>query len=297
MFLKRIALFALVNILIVVTISTVLKILGVEPYLTQAGLNYQSLAIFCLLWGMGGSFISLMLSKFMAKRFMGVQMVTATGPYQRLVSLVHQLSRKAGLTEMPEVGLYESPEINAFATGPSKNNSLVAVSSGLLQRMDDEEVEGVIAHEVSHIANGDMVTMALIQGVVNAFVMFFARIVAFAIDQALRSDDEDGKGLGFFAHYMVVMVCEMLFGILGMIVVSFFSRWREYRADAGSARIASKSKMVKALKALQRNYQAIDDGQDKSGFKALKISSHKSWFALFSTHPSLEDRIAALDRL
>lgn len=294
--LKRIFLFGLVNILIVVTISVVLKVLGVEPYLTASGLNYQSLAIFCLIWGMGGSFISLLISKFMAKTMMGVKIVDGRGEYFDLVNTVHQLSKKAGLSKMPEVGIYDSPDINAFATGPSKNNSLVAVSTGLLRQMDRDEVEGVLGHEVAHIANGDMVTMTLIQGIVNAFVMFFARIVAFAVDQFFRNNDEDGKGLGTLANFAVIMVCEIIFGFLGMIVVSYFSRWREFRADAGSAKIAGKAKMIKALQALQRNFERPFENQERQEFNAFKISSRKNWLMLLSTHPTLDKRIEALQR-
>lgn len=294
---KRIFLFVLTNVLVMVTVSIVLSVLGVNHYVTSAGLNYSSLMIFCLVWGFVGSGISLMLSKFMAKRMMGVEIVDERGQYADLVHKVHSLSRAAGLTKMPEVGVYQSPEVNAFATGPSRNNSLVAVSSGLLQQMTADEVEGVLAHEVAHVANGDMVTMALVQGVVNAFVMFFARIAAFALQNVLNGDREDddraqaGSGL---AYHISVMVFEIAFSFLGMFVVAYFSRVREFRADKGAAQFAGKNKMVAALRRLQQKIDLVDDSQDQ--IKAMKISSKKGLMSFLSTHPSLEDRIAALER-
>lgn len=293
---KRIFLFVLTNILVMVTVSIVLSVLGVNHYVTAAGLNYSSLMIFCLVWGFVGSGISLMLSKFMAKRMMGVEIVDGRGQYADLVNKVHSLSRAAGLTKMPEVGVYQSPEVNAFATGPSRNNSLVAVSSGLLQQMTVDEVEGVLAHEVAHVANGDMVTMALVQGVVNAFVMFFARIAAFALQNVLNGDrDEDDRSAGSgLAYHLSVMVFEIAFSFLGMFVVAYFSRVREFRADKGAATIGGKQKMVAALRRLQQKIDLVDDSQDQ--IKAMKISSKKGLMSFLSTHPSLEDRIAALER-
>lgn len=291
---KRWFLFFGVNILIVAMVSIVLNLLGIGPYITAHGLNYTSLMIFCLLWGMGGSFISLYLSKWMAKSMMGVKIQTATGSYGEIVRSVHAMARKAGLSKMPEVGIYQSPDVNAFATGPSKNNSLVAVSTGLLNTMGTEEIEGVLGHEVAHIANGDMVTMALVQGVINAFVMFFARIAAFAVSQFLRGDDDEGEGLGFFAHIAVVFLFEMIFGLLGSIVAATFSRYREFRADDGSARLVGKGKMVSALKALERNYGALHKAE--GGMASLQISSKSSWNKLSSTHPPLEERIRALEK-
>jgi len=197
--------------------------------------------------------------------------------------------------------VYQSTDLNAFATGPSKNNSLVAVSTGLLNKMNEDEVEGVLAHEISHIANGDMVTMTLLQGVINAFAMFLARIIAFAIDQAMRGDRDDGRGLGYFAYYIVVILFESVFLMLGSIVVASFSRWREFRADYGSAKLAGKDKMIQALQALQRNYPQLalarsQGDNSKNAFKSMQISDRPSWFALFSSHPPLEARIAALRR-
>lgn len=295
MLLKRFFLFFAVNILIVITLSLVLNLLGVQPYLTRYGINYESLAIFCLVWGMGGSIISLLLSKVMAKWMMGVQIVEGSGgQYSDLIQMVHFYSRRAGLEKMPEVGVYESDELNAFATGPSRSNSLVAVSTGLLHRMRRDEVEGVIAHEVSHIANGDMVTMTIVQGIINAFVMFLARAAAYAVEQFLRKDDEEGQSPSFFVRYLLVTVFEIVFGLLGMIVVAYVSRQREFRADAGSAKIAGKDKMIASLKALQGHYEELS--QDASSVSTLKISNKGNWFAIFSTHPPLEVRIEALMR-
>lgn len=292
---KRIFLFMLTNILVMVSVSIILNVLGVGNYLTASGINYSALMIFCLIWGFVGSGISLMLSKFMAKTMMGVQIVDDRGQYAELVRKVHQMSKQAGLTKMPEVGVYQSPEVNAFATGPSRNNSLVAVSTGLLNQMNTDEVEGVLAHEVAHIANGDMVTMALIQGVVNAFVMFFARIAAFALQNFLSGDrDDDRPANSGWAYHISVMVFEILFSFLGMFVVAYFSRVREFRADKGAAQYAGKHKMIAALKRLQQKIDFVDDSKDN--LKAMKISSKKGLMNFLSTHPSLDDRIAALER-
>lgn len=292
---KRIFLFMLTNVLVVVTISIIMSVLGIGNYLTASGIDYSALLIFCLIWGFVGSGISLMLSKFMAKRMMGVQIVDDRGPYGELVRKVHMMAKQAGIEKMPEVGVYHSPEVNAFATGPSKNNALVAVSTGLLNQMNTDEVEGVLAHEVAHVANGDMVTMALIQGVVNAFVMFFARIAAFALQNALSGDNEDDRPAhGGFMYHMIVMVFEIAFSFLGMFVVAYYSRVREFRADKGGAQFAGKYKMVAALKRLQQKMDFVDDSQDS--VKAFKINSRKGLMNFLSTHPSLEDRIAALER-
>tara|TARA_R110000868_G_scaffold136049_10_gene348835 strand:- start:3708 stop:4598 length:891 start_codon:yes stop_codon:yes gene_type:complete len=291
---KRIGLFILTNILVISAVTVILQVLGIDNYLSSQGINYQSLLVICVVWGMAGSFISLLMSKWMAKKMMGLEIVSATGPYGAIVRKVHEISRRAGLSEMPEVGIYHSPDVNAFATGPSKNNSLVAVSTGLLERMNDEEAEGVLAHEVAHIANGDMVTMALIQGVVNAFVMFLARVAVFAIDQATRRDNDDGRGLGFFAHIFLVQIFQMIFGLLAAPVVMGFSRWREFRADAGSAKLVGKEKMIAALENLKRNYALQEQVKEEPSMASMKISSKSAWVELFSSHPSLDKRIAAL---
>lgn len=295
---KRLFLFLALNILVMATITILLNVLGVKPYLTAYGLDYEQLMYFCLVWGMGGAFISLGLSRIMAKWMMGVQVIdpnTHDSQLQQLVQTVHQLAKAAGLPKMPEVGIYDSPEVNAFATGPTKSRSLVAVSTGLLHRMRQAEVEGVLGHEVAHIANGDMVTMTLLQGVVNAFVMFLSRVVAFAIMQATRSKDDDrSPAMGGMAYYMVQFVLEIFFMILGSIVVATFSRFREYRADKGGARLAGRQNMIQALEALKRTFE-IQDPEAKPAVATLKISSHPHGiFRLFSTHPPLDDRIERL---
>lgn len=302
---KRITLFLMVNILVVATLSIVTSALGIQPYLTSQGLNMGSLIAFCLIWGMGGAFISLLLSKTMAKWSMGVKIIdpnTMDLAERGVVNMVHQYARAAGLPKMPEVGIYDSPEVNAFATGPSKSNSLVAVSTGLLRQMDKRSVEGVIGHEVAHIANGDMVTMTLIQGVVNAFVMALARVVAFAISNFLKgNDDREGQGLGPFAYAMTVFALEMVFMLLGSMVVMWFSRQREFRADQGGAKYAGKDAMVGALRSLQkvteRNYEVAAQSEAKPAFASMKISATKPGLAaLFRTHPTLEERIQRLER-
>lgn len=301
-FAKRIFLFLAVNLLVMVTISIVLNLLGVRPYLSANGIDYESLLAFCLVWGMGGAFISLALSRVMAKWMMGVQVIdpnTQDPSLRELVETVHSLARSANLPKMPQVGIYDSPEVNAFATGPTKSRALVAVSTGLLRRMRTNEVEGVLGHEVAHIANGDMVTMALIQGVVNAFVMFLARVIAFAIMNLSRSRDSESssEGMSYFAYHMTVFVLEMLFMVLGTMVVAWFSRMREFRADAGGARIAGRDRMVAALEALKRTIEIEDPHAQKPALQALKISGKRgAWLSLFSTHPSLDDRIARLSR-
>lgn len=291
---KRISLFLAVNLLVVLTISLLLSVLGVRPYLNQYGIDYGQLAIFCLVWGMGGAFISLGLSRIMAKFAMGVKVIdpnTSDATLRDLVQTVHRLAHAANLPKMPQVGLYNSPEVNAFATGPTKSRSLVAVSSGLLQRMNKPEVEGVLAHEVAHIANGDMVTMTLLQGVINAFVMFIARILAFAVTQAMSRNDDERPS--YFMQHMLVMLFEVVFMFFGMIIVASFSRWREYRADRGGATLAGAPKMIAALEALRHATGMIDDRQE--AVAALKISGRQSKFlALFSTHPPLEARIQRL---
>ena len=278
---KRIFLFMAVNLLVVLTLSIVLQMLGVGPYLSARGIDYGSLAAFCLVWGMGGSFVSLALSKTLAKWSMGVKVIDPRSG-DAIVETVHALARRAGLPAMPEVGIYDSPEPNAFATGPTRSRALVAVSTGLLKSMNKEELEGVLGHEIAHIANGDMVTMTLIQGVVNAFVMFLARIIAFALS---RNSDRDGRGM----ERMTVFALEIAFGVLGMIVVAWFSRWREFRADAGSAKLGGREKMIAALQALQRRFEPHDT---QEAFAALKIAGGRvGLMALISTHPPLAERI------
>jgi heat shock protein HtpX len=297
--LKRFGLMILVNVLVMTTLSLVLGLTGVRGYLYQGyGIDYQALAIFCLVWGMGGSLISLFISRFMAKKMMGVQVVdphTRDPGLQWLLQVVHEHARAAGLPKMPEVGIYDSPDLNAFATGPTRSRALVAVSTGLMSQMDRKEIEGVIGHEVSHIANGDMVTLTLIQGVVNAFAMFLARVLAFFVSQLFRDNDER-ESRGSVLQYVLVHVFEFVFFILGSMVVAWFSRFREFRADTGGARIAGRDKMIAALKKLQKAYEMpFDEDAVPAQVQAFQISSRKGgFFALFSTHPPLEDRIEAL---
>jgi heat shock protein HtpX len=276
---KRVFLFILTNILIVLTISIILAVLGVQP-----GAGYGGLLAFSFIWGMGGAFISLQMSRWVAKRAAGVHLIDGRTGRQELdwlYNTVQRLTQQANLP-MPEVGVYESPEVNAFATGPSRSRSLVAVSTGLLRSMRPNEVEGVLAHEVAHIANGDMVTMTLLQGVVNAFVIFFARVIA----GFLSRDNER-------PNFLVVIALQMVLGILGMLVVAWFSRYREFRADHGGATLAGRENMVGALKRLITNREMVDTSQP--ALATMKINGARSFAALWSTHPPLERRIAALE--
>jgi len=287
---KRIFLFVATNIAIMVTLMIVLSLLGFTGYLTATGIDYAALMVFSLVWGFGGAAISLLMSRWMAKMAMGVQLVdgrTGQAELDWLHQTVASLARKANLP-MPEVGIYDSAEVNAFATGPSKRSSLVAVSSGLMRSMRREEIEGVLAHELSHVQNGDMVTMTLIQGVVNAFSIFFSRVIANIVRQLV---DERISGLVFF---VTTIVFDIVFSILGMFVVAWFSRAREFRADAGAAVLSSRENMIAALQRLAANKALVDTSQPQ--LATMKISGAKSWLALASTHPPLEERIAALQR-
>lgn len=292
-FAKRIALFLIANILITLTISFVLNLLGVRSYMTANGIDYNALLIFCLVWGFAGSLISLLLSRFMAKWMMGVKVINPTdnSQYQGLVQTIHSISRQANLAAMPEVGVYDSPEINAFATGPSERFALVAVSTGLLSRMNRDELEGVLAHEIAHIKNGDMVTMTLLQGLINAFVMFLARVIAFAMSQNSR---DEGRG----SSYFLVFILEIVLSLLGMIVVMWFSRYREFRADAGSAKLVGTQKMIAALEMLKRSVAHVPVETEHQSVAAFKINGgQSSWINLFASHPPLEKRIEALRNL
>lgn len=288
---KRIFLFIVTNLAIVLTLTIVLSVLGISSGVTPGGIDVRALAVFCLVWGMVGSFISLQMSRWIAKRATGVKLIdgrTGRAEVDWLYSTVERLTRQAGLP-MPEVGVYESPEVNAFATGPSRSRSLVAVSSGLMRSMRQDEMEGVLAHEVAHIANGDMVTMTLLQGVVNAFVMFLARLIAHFIT---RTGDERSGGGGMY--FLVVIVLQIALGILGSMVTSWFSRQREFRADYGGARLAGKTKMIGALQRLAANRQLVDTRHE--GLATMKINGAGRWMVFFHTHPPLEVRIAALER-
>jgi len=295
---KRVVLFIAVNLLVIVMISIILSIFNVQPYLTDHGIDLAQLMIFCLIWGMGGAFISLMLSRVMAKWMMGVQVINPAacrGQEKELVDMVYKLSREAGLSKMPEVGFYSSPEVNAFATGPTKAKSLVAVSTGLMQRMSQQEVEAVLAHEVSHVANGDMVTLTLLQGVINAFVMFFARIFAYVVSKAVTRQDSEGVGSPIL-YTVLVIVFQIIFMVLGTMVVCAFSRFREFRADSGGARLVGRDKMAGALRALERTLEIKDPRAEQPAFQAFKISDGKGMMRLFATHPPLKERIARLEK-
>jgi heat shock protein HtpX len=294
---KRIFLFLALNIAVMITVEILLHVFHVGNYITAYGLDYNALAAFCLIWGMAGSFISLALSRVMAKWMMGVKVIdpnTRDSDLQQLVQTVHALARAANLPAMPEVGVYDSPELNAFATGPTKSRALVAVSTGLLERMNRDQIEGVLGHEITHVANGDMVTMTLLQGVINAFVMFLSRVIAFAIMQAMRGDREDRERGGVSGMYWIVQfVLEIAFMILGSMIVAAFSRWREFRADRGGAKLAGRENMINALEVLRRTYETVDPGQP--AIQAMKISSRPSgMMRFFSSHPPLEERIARL---
>ncbi len=287
---KRIGLFLLTNMLVILTVSIILNI--VLPMLGIRVAGAWGIAVFSGVFGMTGAFISLAISRWMAKRAYNIHLLDGSMQDYRgreIYDMVARLSRQAGLPAVPEVGIYESAEPNAFATGPSKKKSLVAFSTGLLSSMERSEVEAVAAHEVSHIANGDMVTMTLLTGVANALVMFLARIIAQAFNSFLRGDDDEG-GLGFIGYIVTVMVLETVLMLLASIPLAAFSRLREYRADAGAARITSPAAMISALQRLQT---AAAAPQPKDSFAMAKISSSKR-VSLFSTHPSLEDRVARL---
>jgi heat shock protein HtpX len=289
---KRILLFVATNLAIVVVLSVVAHLLGIDQYLDARGGSLGGLLIFAALFGFGGSLISLAISKWMAKKAMGVEVITqprnATETW--LLNAVGAHARNAGIG-MPEVGIFESQDPNAFATGASRNNALVAVSTGLLQRMNEHEVDAVLGHEISHVANGDMVTLALIQGVVNTFVIFLSRIIGNIVDRSFFRS-EDGRGP---AYFISVIVSEIVLGILASLIVLWFSRWREFRADRGGAKLAGRGNMIAALEKLKASHEAlpqqfatfgIADGKVASGFARLRMS-----------HPPLEERIAALRAL
>jgi heat shock protein HtpX len=297
---KRMVLLVAVNFLVMLTITVVLGLLRVNRYFPQGGL--AGLAVICLIWGFAGSLISLAISRLMAKWMMGVQVIppeTGDPELRHLVETVHGLARAAHLP-LPEVGVYQSDELNAFATGPTRSRALVAVSTGLLQRMGTRELEGVLGHEMTHIANGDMVTMTLIQGVINSFVLFLSRILAFVVSQALRSRDERDSGGGGVLQYLLAILFQVVLSILGSLVVLWFSRWREFRADAGGARLAGRQNMIDALRALQRLQEpelVQAEAQAHPAFQALKISGPtRGWGRLFASHPPLEERIARLEQ-
>ena len=289
---KRIILFLMTNLAVLVVLSITLSVFGVGRYITAQGMDLGQLLIFSAIVGFTGSIISLLISKWMAKRSTGARVIDPQAPANSrerwLVDTVHQLADRAGIGH-PEVAIYNGAP-NAFATGAFKNNALVAVSTGLLESMTEEEVTAVLGHEVAHIANGDMITLSLIQGVVNTFVVFLARVVGYFVDRAILKNDRDGVGIGYFA---TVIVCEIVFGILASIIVAWFSRQREFRADAGSARLlGSREPMIRALARLG----GLQSGDLPKNFEAAGISGGRAIGALFATHPPLEVRIQALQQ-
>lgn len=292
----RILLFLLTNIAVLVVASIVLSLLGVDRYISGAGLNLGSLLVFCAVFGFTGSIISLLLSKQMAKWGSKAEVIQQPRNHkeQWLVSTVKELANEAGI-KMPEVAIFPAYEANAFATGWNKNDALVAVSSGMLDRFPPDEIRAVMAHEIGHVANGDMVTLSLIQGVVNTFVMFFARIAGYAVDQFLRKDDE-GEGSVGWGYYIATMVFEILFGILASMIVMWFSRYREYRADEAGARLAGKGAMIAALARIQSENEVSHMPDSMVAFGIRKGRS-SSFGELFSSHPPINERIAALQKL
>jgi heat shock protein HtpX len=293
---KRIALLIATNLAVVLLLSAVIQVFGLDSYLSRRGLNYESLLIFSAVFGFGGAFFSLAISKWMAKRMMGVRVITqpASEAERWLLATVGSHAQKAGI-RMPEVGIFDSPEPNAFATGARKNDSLVAVSTGLLRSMRREEVDAVLGHEISHVANGDMVTLTLIQGVLNTFVFFLARVIGSIVDGFLRgnsSDERRGPGLGYF---VIVMVSEIALGLLASMIVAWFSRRREFRADAGGAYLAGTGSMIGALQALRA---AHSPSRMPGQLQAFGINGGLAQGVrkLFMSHPPLEERIAALEQ-
>jgi heat shock protein HtpX len=291
---KRIGLFILTNVLVMATVGIVFSVITQIFQLDRYGSYIPYLIVFSAVWGMGGAFVSLLLSKWMAKSMMGVQVIdpnTTDAVERSLLNTVQHLATTAGIRKMPEVGIYDAPEINAFATGPSRNNALVAVSTGLLRGMTKEEIEGVLGHELAHVANGDMVTMTLIQGIVNAFALFFSRVLAQIIAQNF---EERSRAL---VRMVLSMILDIAFTFLGSIVVFYFSRQREFRADAGGARYAGRGKMIAGLRRLQQQFAQIPPDSNNT-VATLKITSRPAgMLSLFSTHPSLEERIARLESL
>lgn len=286
---KRTLLFLGTNLAILLVLTAFIQIFGIDRWLAERGFgDYTGLLVLAAVLGMGGSFISLAISKWMAKKMMRMHVIEQPrdSGEQWLVQTVQRQARQAGIG-MPEVGVFESPVMNAFATGISRDNALVAVSSGLLQNMDRDGVEAVLGHEVSHVANGDMVTLGLIQGVLNTFVIFFAHVVA-----RMLMRDQRGGGLAYFG---IVIALEIVFGLIASIIVAWFSRYREFRADAGGAQLADRRKMVLALQSLQKSYGESDMPKELAAF-GISGRLGQGLARLFASHPPLEERIAALER-
>lgn len=289
---KRILLFVVTNLAVLFVLSITARLLGVDRFLTQEGLNLNSLLAFSALIGFGGSFISLAMSKWSAKMATGAQVIEQPSHPTEvwLVETVRRQAQAAGIG-MPEVAIFDAPEPNAFATGMNKNAALVAVSTGLLNNMGKDEVEAVLGHEVSHVANGDMVTLGLIQGVVNTFVIFLSRVIGYVVDRVVLRSEREGVGPGY---WVASIVAELVLGILASVIVMWFSRQREFRADAGGARLAGREKMISALQALQR---AHEGSSLPAQMAAFGISAPTGGLAkLFMSHPPLEERIEALRR-
>lgn len=288
---KRIVLFLVTNLAVVLVLSLVLNMVY-----TMFGINRSSMSgllVLAAVFGFGGSLISLFISKWMALRSTGARVIEQprNNTEKWLLDTVARLARAAGIG-MPQVAVYNAPDMNAFATGANRNNALVAVSTGLLDSMTADEAEAVLGHEISHVANGDMITLTLIQGVVNTFVIFLARLIAGLVDNAVRNHNEEGQGLGGLAYMSIVMVLEMVFGVLASVIVMWFSRHREYRADAGGASLAGRQKMIAALRRLQNNMEPRLEGS----LIAFGISGKHGVTEWFMSHPPLEKRIAALQR-
>ena len=288
---KRIFLFVLTNLAVVFVINITLRLLGVDRILDQSGaINFNALLVMSLVIGFSGSIVSLLMSKWSAKRMVGAQVIEhASDPTERwLVETVRRLAQSAGIG-MPEVAIYDAPDVNAFATGWNRNNALVAVSTGLLHSMGRDETEAVLAHEISHVANGDMVTLTLIQGVVNTFVIFFSKLFGIFVDSMLRRDGEErGPGIGSF---IAEIAAQLVLGFLASIIVMWFSRQREFRADAGSASLVGPGKMIAALERLKINHEQASLPAEMA---ASGISGGGGMSRLFMTHPPLDERIAAL---
>ncbi|HEU5397859.1 MAG TPA: protease HtpX [Gammaproteobacteria bacterium] len=294
---KRVLLFVLTNLAVMLVLSIVYNVLlasGVLGPWANPG-TLAGLLVFAAVFGMGGALVSLAISKWMALRSTGGRIIETPQNADEawLKSTVERLGRQAQIG-MPEVAIYDSPQPNAFATGMRRDHALVAVSTGLLQAMKHEEVEAVLGHEITHVANGDMVTLSLIQGVVNTFVIFFARIVADIVARAVARDDRDGGGMSYIAYFITSMIAQILFGILASLIVMAFSRWREFRADAGGARLAGRNKMISALQRLQ---QMEEPAALPKQLQAFGISDGRGAMRLFMSHPPIEDRIAALQKL
>lgn len=290
---KRIALFILINFLVVFSVSCIINFFHLQPYISAYGLHYQSLLIFCFIWGMTGALISLLLSRQMAKWMAGVRLVSKE---HELYAIVDRLAKAANLPATPQVGIFESPLPNAFATGPTKRRSLVAVSSSLLRVMTPSQLEAIIGHELAHIANGDMVTMTLLQGVINAFVMFFARILAFALSGLGRNQDSNkSQGGSYLSYALFTMLFEVVFMLLGSLVIAYYSRRREFRADYGGARLSSRYNMIGALKTLEDVSSQYKESRSAKPLEAFMINRPHQISRFFATHPPIEKRIAKLE--